>query len=263
MQLFTKTYANDLPWFRMAAISVLKKCQDPIHWTVCIEEAALAKLADVIEEVTKRTGVEMAFTMISRESLAPDTAGMDGYLAQQWIKMNIHRLPWNGDKVWMWDSDVIALRSFAEQDFMGLRLPTYCRPMYFFTPYNSIMCDEYRNIFNIRIETMKQIFGVREVPFEWMRCFPICVIPEILRCASERYEWRSLLVRFRAGDRTVSEFNVYGQLASMYFPDAYEWWSTQNRETWQGPFDNPAKITCQSWSYGGVPNVLRDFVEKM
>lgn len=259
MNLFTKTYRADLPWFRLAAISVLRKFKGELNWFVVTEPEEQNALLEILEEVSKFCGRTERFTVVASDALWPESRSMNGYLAQQWIKMNLHRIIWPSERVWNWDSDVIAIREFSEQDFMGAS----GRPIYFFTPYNSIILGGLKDkpVFDQRIETQKQIFGLPEIPFEWMRCFPICCHLEILRCAAGRKEWRELLRRCQAGDRSVSEFNLYGQFASMFFPDCCEWSNTERRETWQGPWNDPRKITCQSWSYGGIPADLKKFVE--
>lgn len=266
MNLFTKTYARDLDWFYLAATSVLKTDCDPINWKIAIEEQSVPKLQSMIDSLDKPRRSVAVMTVIPSESVWPETRGMDGYLAQQWIKLNIHRLDWPSSLVWSWDSDVIATRPFAERDFLSFNPvnPQYCRPLYFFTPYNSILPGESdKAVHRGRMEGLKQIFGLRDISFEWMRCMPMCLIPEILRCGSVRPEWAEFLRRCGIGDRSMSEFNFYGQFCSMFFPDAFEWWNTENRETWQGLFTNPKKITCQSWSHGGIPGDLRGFVERI
>jgi hypothetical protein len=249
LQLFTKTYRNDFEWIRNAIRSVLNhSCDTKTNWHIICEDDEKAELEQIVQQ-QKNEAMEfypMDIYVVGRSQYWGDTAGMPGYLAQQWIKMNAHRVITSG-YILNWDSDVIAKKPFSHFSFCGAD-----KPILYFTPFNHLITGGDVNIHNQRRFLMKEIFQMPEIAFEWMRGMPLWTHSEILRVGSERREWKMFYEKLKANAPGVSEFNIIGQLSNLYFPDAYEYRNTQNYKTWSGAFSDAEAITVQSWSYGGI-----------
>lgn len=263
IHLFTKTYPKDYAWTKLAIKSVLKKCKEGIHWTFVVDSDP-AEFEKVVFQAMQETGLPLVYKIHDLNPHWPDAVQIkNGYLAQQWIKMNAHRTMEN-KLFWYWDSDVIAVKDFTSQDFLGKS----GRPIYWFSQFNHLINGGNVEVHNARRQVMAEIMDLREISFEWMRCFPIPMFGQILKVASGRQEWSRSLNKLIGGDNRFSEFNIIGEFCHQFFPDAFEYRNADSNGPtfgtgWTGDGFQPHGITCQSWSHGGIPECIQQYVDKM
>lgn len=262
LKLFVKTWINDFQWLKQAMISVEKTCKDEeLLWDICIDDGTLNEFRSVLVQVEQESGIQPAASVWEVSHKWPESMKIqNGYLRQQWIKMNSHRVMGN-DLFWIWDSDLIAQRPFSSEDFMDKG----GKPIYWFTQFNSILGGSDDGAHNGRIQMIKEIYGIREVPFEWMRCIPIPQIGGILRHASGTSYWNDAFNMLVRGDERFSEFNVIGQFNHQYFPDAFDWRNTHNYpgKTFSGPMGDKNFIVSQGFSWSGLPDGVTQFVKTL
>lgn len=269
INLFSKTWVNDYPWLKLAMTSVAKLCTEDISWTIVGDPGSKQDLEKVVVQASQASKKNVSVRIFESQEHWPEVSGIsNGYLAQQWIKMTSHRVMGN-DLYWNWDSDVIAIKPLSSQSFIGKS----GRPIYWFSQFNSIMDGADRPAHEARISMMKEVLGMNEISFEWMRCMPVPMYGEILKCGSARNEWNKSFQMMKAGDHRFSEFNVIGQFSHLYFPDAYEWKNAEaSGPTWSGgyipggvgsgAFQDHA-IISQCWSWGAVPPHIQEFVDQL
>lgn len=269
MNLFTKTYKNDLPWIDLALKSVSFFCTTPVDWTIAIEKAEYDELQDILMRLRLWNPThQLRIRLVVSEEHWPEASSMEGYMGQQLIKMYAHRVM-GSELFWAWDSDLIAQRPFSASDFMGKSE----RPIFWFSQFNALMGGADDAAHRQRREVMKQIFRWEDVCHEHMRCLPIAMIGAILNHGSQNRIWEESKDKLQRADRSFSEFNIYGQFAHLFFPDAYEW---KNAET-QGPtFSGGYKeggygsgaldgisIVTQCYSWGGIPLHISTYVNAL
>lgn len=261
MNLFVKTWINDWQWLKQAMLSVQKTCRDDVVWFICVDDGTLAEFNKVLEQVKQESGRFLNVMAFETSKFWPEAIQIqNGYLRQQWIKMNSHKAVGN-DLFWIWDSDLIAQRPFSQQDFMDKG----GKPIYWFTQFNSILGGRDDGAHLGRIQMIKDIYGIPEVPFEWMRCIPIPQIGGILRHAAGTSYWNNAFNMLVNGDNRFSEFNVIGQFCHQYFPDAFDWRNTHNYpgKTFSGPMGDKNFIVSQGFSWGGIGQNVVDFVKSL
>lgn len=272
MKLFVKTYPKDFPWLKLAMISVEKLSQEPVHWTIVGDSGNRSDIVKVVSQTPAKSvrifEIQEHWNEVSRAQ---------GYLAQQWVKMNAHRVMGN-DLFWNWDSDVIATKPFSSKNFMGKSE----KPIYWFSQFNAIMSGADRPAHEGRIFLIREIFGMNGfpanymkalVPFEFMRCMPIPLYGNLLSQCSKSVEWDRSLSVLQSGDHRFSEFNIIGNAFHILFPEAFEWRNAESQgPTWSGgyveggvgsgQFQDHA-IISQCWSWGGVPAHIQKFVDNL
>ena len=264
MRLFVKTWVNDFAWLKQAMLSVQKLSLEEVHWFICVDDGTKSQFKDVLVQVEQERGeksVPLNGSVVETSELWPEANKIqNGYLRQQWIKMNSHKLA-GDDLFWIWDSDLIAMRPFSSRDFKD----TGGKPIYWFTQFNSILGGGDDAAHLGRIQMIKEIYGINEVPFEWMRCIPIPQMGGILRHASGTSYWRKAFEMLVKGDERFSEFNVIGQFAHQYFPDAFDWRNTHNfpGKTFSGPMGDKNFIVSQGFSWGGLGQNVVDYVKSL
>lgn len=265
MKLFVKSWINDFQWLKQAMISVHKTCLEPVDWTICVDDGTTGQFDQVIAQVHQESGDKSSYRScqtFETSSLWSDSLKIqNGYLRQQWIKMNSHRAFPENDVFWIWDSDLIAMRPFSSRDFTN----SDGKPIYWFTQFNSILGGRDDGAHLGRIQMIKEIFNIREVPFEWMRCIPIPQFAGILRHAAGTSYWNDAFNMLVKGDERFSEFNVIGQFAHQYFPDAFDWRNTHNYpgKTFSGPMGDKNFIVSQGHSWSGMPSAVSDYVKTL
>lgn len=248
IRLFSKSCGKDFPWLVLAIETVIKHCKNKIFWTIVVDNAErpLLKLPQTDKAV---------FQVYEIQEHWPEAASLgSGYIQQQWVKMNAHRVM-NGDYFLNWDSDVMALRAFSIGDFQNVM----GKPILWFTPFNDIINGDHILVHQMRQAYIKNVFNIPEAPFEWMRCMPIWMNGEILRIGETRREWRLVKDMMMANQVDgLSEFNLIGQLSNTFFPDAYDYKNTNNSPpTWAGPLDSTTAIVGQCWSWGNQHEAAR------
>lgn len=275
MKLFSKTWVNDFPWLKLAITSVLKTCLEPVEWRIVCDDGTRAEVDKVIAQAVQaaawRANHPYSFNTHEVSELFPDAMHIQsGYMRQQWVKMNAHRVMGN-DLFWNWDSDVIAVKPFDRSIFCNPQ----GKPVHFFTQLNHLIMTEKDPT---AIEAHKGRRHITEicldyhhVCFEFMRCMPAPLIGEILDHASKQPEWGRAFQILTSGDHRLSEFNIIGQFCHLYYPDAFEWKNACNYETWSGGYVLQGEkivyqqhaYVAQGWSWNGIPAEVAKFVEAL
>lgn len=260
--LFIKSWKNDFQWLKQAMISIQKSSTEHVELKVCIDDGDEQEFKLVLAQVSqepKRTSMNVNFVETSR--VWPEAMRIQsGYLRQQWIKMNAHMVM-GDDRFWIWDSDLIAQRPFSHWDFLGFG----DKPIYWFSQYNSMMGGSDDHAHHSRMAMLKEIYGLPDIPFEWMRCIPIPQIGGILRHASGTIYWKKAYDMLCSNDSRFSEFNVIGQFCHLYFPDAFDWRNTHNYQgkTFSGAMGDKNFIVSQGYSWGGCPENVAEVVRNL
>lgn len=269
LRLFTKSWINDYGWLKQAIKSVLKLSTEPVDWTIVGDQGSGMAIETVVEQAVQEAKASLRFSIHEVQEFWPECSYISNkYLAQQWIKMNAH-MAMGDDLFWNWDSDVIAVKPFSSQSFIGKS----GRPIYWFSQFNSLMNASDNAAHQNRMAMMKEVMGMPEISFEWMRCMPIAMYGQILRNGSSRIEWKRSFEMMKSGDPRFSEFNVIGQFSHLYFPDAFEWRNAETSgPTWAGgiidvnapkaEFQGHALVS-QGFSWGGLPNNVEAFVNAL
>lgn len=275
LKLFSKTWVNDYAWLKLAIKSVIKLSKEPVEWTIVGDAGSKGQIQDVVLQAVQETQGMLKFHIFEISEHWPECNGIgNGYLSQQWVKMNSHRVMPDA-LYWNWDSDVIAIKPFSSETFLGKS----GRPIYWISQFNSIMNGADRPAHEGRIGLIKEIFGLTaipenymrsEIPFEYMRSMPVPLYGNLLRICSERVEWKRSLDVLKSGDHRFSEFNVIGQAFHCLFPEAFEWHNAEaDGQTWSGGYVEGGvgsgvfqdhAVICQAWSWGGVPAHISEFV---
>jgi hypothetical protein len=254
--MFTKTCRKDFEFLYWAVASVAKRCRDEVHWTFVCDAGETIDLKREIENALQAAGSNrIDFRIIETPDFWKDAESLnDGYLAQQWVKMNAHRvMPQDqGGYFLNWDSDVIAVKTFTEANFRN----SNGLPIMYMTQFNVLKSGDDGQVHQMRQDFIRKTCG-GEAPFEYMRTMPIWMNSNILRIGQERQEeWRRTLDSIRTGG--MSEFNVIGWMSHQFFPDCYEWRNTQNGfQTWSGTGNTGENITHQGWSWGGMKEEIK------
>lgn len=261
ISLFIKTWERDFQWCKQAMLSVQKTCKEDVKWGICVDDGTKQTFEVVLAQVEQESGRHLSCHVVETSQVWPKALHIkNGYLRQQWIKMNSHMLMGDG-LFWIWDSDLIAQRPFSSADFCGFG----DKPIYWFTQFNAMMGGSDDNAHRVRMQMLKDIYGVPDVPFEWMRCIPIPQIGGILRHASGTSYWAKAYQMLCADDARFSEFNVIGQFCHQYFPDAFDWRNTHNYpgKTFSGQMGDKNFIVSQGFSWGGMGQNVSDFVKSL
>ena len=265
MKLFTKSWKNDYPWLKLALKSASKLCRDPIHWTIVVDQGEKTGVQKVISQAMQEAKTSFDYVVYELQEFWPEVNGINGYYAQQWIKMNAHMVM--GDGIFFnWDSDVIAVRPFSEKDFYGKSE----RPIFWISQFNHLLQHGNHEVHRARINVMREVCSVPEVGFEYMRCMPIPMNGAILRSASSRQEWSKSLNAIKNTRGGFSEFNIIGLFSHLYFPDAYEWRNADTQgPAWAGGWDQNGNcfqehaLISQRYSWGGMEKHIEDFVNAL
>lgn len=278
IRLFSKTWVNDYPWLKLAIKSVLKLSTEVVDWTIVGDAGSKHDIEAVVLQGVQESKGALRYKIVDVPEHWPEALAIgNGYLAQQWVKMNAHRVM-GDDLFWNWDSDVIATKPFSSKTFLG----GSGKPVYWISQFNSIMNGADRPAHESRIELLKTIFGLNSIPkdymgsevtFEYMRCMPIPLYGGLLRQCAERAEWKRSFDILKSGDHRFSEFNVIGRAFHVLFPEAFEWRNAEAQApTWSGGyveggvgsgcFQEHAYVT-QFWSWSGVTKQAEDFVNSL
>lgn len=269
ISLFTKTWRNDLEWLEMAIISVSKLCQESVEWTITTEDEDVggvwAKI-NYAKSIVKNTN-HIQFRVLSCYEIWPESKQISqGYMRQQWIKMNAH-MGMSDGLFWNWDSDVIAIKPFSSATFIGKS----GKPILWFSQFNAIMNGSDRPAHESRMAMMREVLDIPRVSFEWMRCMPIPLFGQILRHGSMQPEWGKSFEMLKNGDARFSEFNVLGEFCHLYYPDAFEYRNAEaSGPTWSGGYVEGGQgsgsfqehaFVSQCWSWGAIPEHVKKFVD--
>lgn len=278
IRIFSKTWVNDYPWLKLAIKSVLKLSTEAVDWTIVGDAGEKHNIEAVVLQAVQEAKGALRYKVVEVPEHWPEALAIgNGYLCQQWVKMNAHRIM--GDDLFHnWDCDVIAAKPFSTQSFMGKS----GKPIYWISQFNSIMNGADRPAHEGRIDLLKTIFGLNSIPrdymgsevtFEYMRCMPIPLYGGLLKQCAERAEWKRSFDVLKSGDHRFSEFNVIGKAFHVLFPEAFEWRNAESQgPTWSGGYVEGGvgsgtfqehAIVCQNWSWSGVTKQAEDFVNAL
>lgn len=262
MKLFTKTWHQDLFWLKWAFKSVFKFCDEPVVWHVVAENNICDRIRVIADECTKTTPSKHQHQVIVHNlDTWPDVAKIkDDYMGQQWIKMMAHLVVGDelNDIVWNWDSDVLAQRPFKQSDFLGKS----GLPIYWFSELDRFKGSNDYGVLRLRADLVESIFDGAKVTREWMRCMPIPLNGRILKEGSRSSMWPKAYKECVAGNRALSEFNVIGQFAYLYFNGSFDWKNADTEgPTWGGPCGS-SSFVCQHWSWGGETQEFKNWAIK-
>lgn len=255
MNLFTKTFINDFAWLELAVYSVLNHCKEPVNWYIAVERLNRATLDEVLSRAVghfKNVRSGDSFQTFDCELVWPECQNItNGYMRQQWIKMNVHKLI-HDHLVWNWDSDVIAKRDFDSSSFIKNG-----KPVWWWDDINHLINGGYPSS---RKHLLMEIFG-GDCGREFMRCMPISLHGTALAHAANSPIWKRGFDLCTSSHGAFSEFNLIGEYCYRNFNDMFTWINAQNEgPTWQGESNDPTKITYQGWSWGGVNDGIRKLV---
>lgn len=256
LKLFTKTCRKDFPWLVLAAKTLGKFCQEDLTWFICVEDEDLKDLKEQMFKAFPESSKKSVVVIHGIDAPWPEARKIpDGYMRQQWIKMNAFRIVEN-EMVWNWDSDVLAQKDFTRADLVG----SLGRPIMWYSVMNDLIVGGYPPG---RKASLLEIFG-KTCNFEWMRCMPIPMAGGIQRHASTQPEWKRSFDALMRGDRNFSEFNVLGEFSHENFPNSFEWKNAeQEGPTWAGGFQEQSKLFCQQWSWGPIPEEVKGWVNSL
>lgn len=257
MRLFVKTWAKDFQWLKVAMVSVQNHCNENVMWDIVLDDGTFGEFQKVLEQVQQIVPRRTLNVRVHETShFWKDSLQIsNGYLRQQWIKMTAHRVMGSG-YFWNWDSDVLAQKNFTIEDFI-----CHSKPIHWITQFNAIMDGADRAAHEARKQMLRDIFGLPDISFEYMRCMPMPMMGEILQYGEKSSYWKQSLNMLISGDGRFSEFNVLGMYSHLYFPDVYEWRNTQNYDkTFSGPWGDKNYIVSQGYSWGGLSKEIYDQV---
>jgi len=215
VDIFIRTYEKDLEWLKYALKSIRLHVTGYRNIVITIpDESLIAKSSD--------------YVVIQVEDLK------DGYLGQQFTKMNAH-LYTDADAVVFWDSDVMACEPVDISEwFVG------DKPIVYKTLYASIEAP-WKPI------TEKAVrFSVE---WEYMRRMPLVYFTDTIAASSNWIEnkHRVTLRKYLNSQpyRTFSEFNAIGAYAEKFESDRYAFIDTDTNEI-------PKNKVHQFWSWSGL-----------
>lgn len=259
MRLFVKTWEKDFQWVKVAMISVQNHCNENVMWDIVVDDGTkegFKKVLEQVQQIVPRRTLSVRLHETSdywKDSLQIQ----NGYLRQQWIKMTAHRVMGAG-YFWNWDSDVLAQKDFTIEDFCS-----HGKPIHWITQFNAIMEGSDRAAHESRKQMLREIFGLPDISFEYMRCMPMPMMGEVLQYGEKSSYWSKVFNMCVAGDNRISEFNILGMYSHLYFLDVYEWRNTQNYDrTFSGPWGDKSYLVSQQWSWGGCPeNIYHEVIK--
>ena len=215
VDIFIRTYEKDLEWLKYALKSIRLHVTGYRNIVITIpDERLIAKSSD--------------YVVIQVEDLK------DGYLGQQFTKMNAH-LYTDADAVVFWDSDVMACEpvDVSEWFYNG-------KPIVYKTSYNSIDTP-WKPI-------TEKVVGF-SVEWEYMRRMPLVYFTDTIAASSKWIEnkHKVTLRKYLNSQpyRTFSEFNAIGAYAEKFEGHRYEFIDTETVEL-------PKNKVHQFWSWSGL-----------
>ena len=185
MRLFVKTWEKDFQWLKIAMISVQKYSDNPVYWTIVIDDSTKDRFQPVIDQVRQQNPSKTLNINIYQTSdhWRDSLKIQNGYLRQQYIKMTAHRVMEKG-YFWNWDSDVLAQKPFLIDDFC-----VHGKPIHWITQFNAIMGGSDDHAHEARKQMLRDIFGNIDISFEYMRCMPMPMMTEILKHGETSSYW--------------------------------------------------------------------------
>lgn len=253
MNLFTKTYSGDFEWIELAIYSVLNHCQESVNWYIACERLNRQSLNEVVGRARahfpKREGDN--FQTFDEELVWPECQNIiNGYMRQQWIKMNVHKLV-HEHLVWNWDSDCIATHAFNSSIFEKDK-----KPIWFYEDINHMIMGGYPKS---RKDVICNFFN-DGCGKEYMRTMPVPLLGKCLMEGAKTDIWTRSLAACHSNLEGFSEFNILGEYCHRYFNDLFEWKDCGKEPTWSGEASDPKKVLAQMWSWGKVNDGIRKLV---
>lgn len=235
VDIFIRTYHKDLEWLKYALKSIRLHVTGYRNIVITIpDESLIAKSSD--------------YVVIQVEDLK------DGYLGQQFTKMNAH-LYTDADAVLFWDSDLIACEPVDISEWTLDGKPIILKTSYHsieFTLNKTPLTEEsmrtlLSNTLNWKKITEKALgFSVES---EYMRRLPFFYFTDTIAASSKWIENKhKVTLREYLNSqpyRTFSEFNAIGAYAEKFESDRYAFIDTDTNEI-------PKNKLHQFWSWSGL-----------
>lgn len=230
--IFIKTYGGDFEWLKYCLRSIQKYC------------TGFNKIILVCDEGDKNALEQFGLT---REDVHYIPLEFNGYLFQQWVKLNAHTYS-DADYIMFVDSDCVFTKPTTPNDFIKSG-----KPMILKTPYETI--PEVIFWKELTELTLKE-----EVEFEYMRRLPLLyrrdTIENCLNHVNQFHEQGLKTFISRQPNHEFSEFNLLGAYAEKYEGDKYKFVDTTKNEL-------PETHILQNWSYGGLKQSKRVEIERL
>lgn len=228
VDLFIRTYRNDLEWLGFALKSIHKYVTGYRNIIIAIPEDQVHLLSHLTQE-----------RVVGVKDLA------DGYLGQQLTKMQAWQLT-DADAIVFWDSDVVATRHID------------VRTEYFKDDKIILYKTRYSSINKSGHECPWQPITAKALGFtpewEYMRRMPLVYWVETLtRCEQFMVALHKSSLEHYVKTRPFrefSEFNVLGAFAEAQTPERYAFVDTES-------IDMPPCAVDQMWSWGGLTNEVK------
>lgn len=230
--IFIKTYGGDFEWLKYCLRSIQKFC------------TGFNEIILVCDEADKGGLEEFGLT---RERVEYVPLEFNGYLFQQWIKLNAHSYS-ESDYILFVDSDCVFTKPTTPNDFIKSG-----KPMILKTPYETI--PEVRFWKELTELTLKE-----KVEFEYMRRLPLLYRRDTLEnCQKHVNELHEGGIKYFISQRPAhefTEFNLIGAYAEKYEGDKYKFIDTTKNEL-------PETHIHQAWSWGKVSQSKRVELERI
>lgn len=230
--IFIKTYGGDFEWLKYCLRSIQKYCR------------GFNKIILVCDEGDKNALEQFGLT---REDVHYIPLEFNGYLFQQWVKLNAHTYS-DADYIMFVDSDCVFTKSTTPNDFIKSG-----KPMILKTPYETI--PEVIFWKELTELTLKE-----EVEFEYMRRLPLLyrrdTIENCLNHVNQFHEQGLKTFISRQPNHEFSEFNLIGAYAEKYEGEKYKFIDTTKNEL-------PETHVLQNWSWQKMSQSKRVEIERL
>lgn len=230
--IFIKTYGGDFEWLKYCLRSIQKYC------------TGFNKIILVCDEGDRPGLEEFGLT---REEVFYVPLEFNGYLFQQWVKLNAHTYS-DADYIMFVDSDCVFTRPTSPSDFIKSGKPVILK-----TPYEVV--PEIKFWKDLTELTLKE-----EVEFEYMRRLPLIyrrdTIENCLNHVNPFHEQGLKTFISRQPNHEFSEFNLLGAYAEKYEGDKYKFLDTTKIEL-------PETHVLQNWSWSGMSQRKKVELERL
>lgn len=230
--IFIKTYGGDFEWLAYCLRSIQRFCTGFNEIIIVCDEG-------------DRAGLEQFG--LTREKVFYVPLEFNGYLFQQWIKLNAHTYS-EADFIMFVDSDCVFTKLTTPNDFIKSGKPIILK-----TPYETI--PEVIFWKELTELTLKE-----EVEFEYMRRLPLLyrrdTIENCLNHVNPFHEQGLKTFISRQPNHEFSEFNLLGAYAEKYEGDKYKFIDTTKNEL-------PETHVLQNWSWSKISQSKRVEIERL
>jgi len=218
--IFIKTWSGDLPWLGYCLQSIRKYASG-------ISQVIIAADVSCVDDV---------YPMSCDAIVVPIPDWNNGYIQQQWIKLNADQYA-DADQILFVDSDCVFHTPFSPESFMRDGKPVLMR-----THYGNLGGAE-------AWKGITEKFCGWPVEFEYMRRLPWMYRSESL------FNFRAMFPNLHShlrslSDRSFSEFNALGAFIDRFENEEYY---VTDTEVWI-----PEPVAKQFWSWGKISKEIQE-----